>query len=140
MITFNNIKSAVMAAIQAAYPGVRVDDEDSTVPFAAGDICVRMLPGIQSHLMGRRYKLTASFDILYFGTAAAASHDMAQSLYAVLEAIELPGGRSRGTAMSYEIVDQVLHFLVSYDIQVMKEQEPQIKMRTLTQEVKESDG
>ncbi len=57
---------------------------------------------------------------------------MADTLFMALEYITVDGGRKlRGTEMRYRITDNVLHFLVSYNMHVLKGVEKEPAMQTL---------
>ncbi|WP_313132639.1 phage tail terminator family protein [Anaerocolumna sp.] len=78
---------------------------------------VKLLRASQKQVLNNRYYLEHSFDVHYFpGTADknAEMHDAASKL-AGLEYITSGDSLKRGTRMSYEIVDGVLHYFVQYN-------------------------
>lgn len=84
-----------------------------------------------------RYLRRNSFDIQYFPKEGCNKkselYEVAEQLLLSLEYIFVLDNLCRGTKMSPEIVDDVLHFFVSYDMFVKKDSgEPQIHMNELT--------
>lgn len=87
-------------------------------------------------VVGRRYYQTHSFDIHYYPPpqkCAQPMNEAADILPLVLEYIEVGGDRIRGTKMSAEIQDGILHFFVSYDVFVLKPNQRPETMLTYTQ-------
>lgn len=91
-----------------------------------------------SPLVGRRYLSTNPFDIRFIPPDGGRNTEMfsvAAELLEALEYITLPDGDMlRGTGMSYEVVDGVLHFFVSYNLTLIKPVE-KIPMETLDVEM-----
>ena len=76
--------------------------------------------------LGRRYFRSNQFCIQYFPETEnvnAECHATAERMFSCLEYITVSGDLTRGTAMRYEIVDDVLNFFVNYDCFVYKMQE-----------------
>lgn len=73
--------------------------------------------------MGQRYFRQNKFSIQYFpGTEEKQRecNDTAERMLWCLECINTNDGPIRGTNMNYEVIDQVLHFFVNYDMFVYK--------------------
>lgn len=74
--------------------------------------------------LGARYRMRNPFDILYFPAVDgdnAELHRVAGRLFDVLALVALEGGAlARGTEMSYEVADGVLHFFVTYSLSLIK--------------------
>ncbi len=85
-------------------------------------------------LAGRRYMSRNPFDVQYHppdGRDNAEILRTAEELLRCLEFITLPDGSLlRGTGMNYEVVDNVLHFFVSYNLPMIKPAE-EMPMETL---------
>lgn len=77
-----------------------------------------LLQAQQSRIIGNRFILSASFDVHYFPSTKAKNKEMqevAQRLYPVLQRITLlDGDMLNGFEMNWEMVEDVLHFFVSY--------------------------
>lgn len=75
------------------------------------------------------------FDIHYFPKDELKSrtemHSVVESLFLSLEYINVLDNLCRGTKMSYEIIDGVLHFFVTYDMFVIKDVIKESSMETL---------
>lgn len=89
-------------------------------------------------LLGRRCLKRNSFDIQYFPTESRKHDEMyqvAEQLIEHLEFIALPNGDLLHAAnISYEVIDGVLHFFVTYSLPSLKTAE-QIYMEALETEV-----
>lgn len=77
-----------------------------------------LLEAQQSRIIGNRFMLNASFDVHYFPSTKAKNKEMqeaAQRLYGVLQRITLlDGDMLNGFDLKWEMVEDVLHFFVSY--------------------------
>lgn len=83
-----------------------------------GSFAIVCLNPTNSRFMGDRYFRTNQFCIHYFpktNEPNAECHEILEDLYDVLELIEVDGDLVRGTNMTSEMEDGVLHFFVNYD-------------------------
>lgn len=89
-------------------------------------------------MIGRRSIWRHPFDIQYFPTDPSNNAEMftvAETMVGALEFITLPGGDLlHGTSVNYEIVDNVLHFFMSYNLPMIRPTE-ETYMETLETEV-----
>lgn len=79
-----------------------------------------------NQVLGKRYFRKNQFCIHYFPSSdekRSECHTVAERLMDVLEIIEVNGDQCRGTDMEYQVVDNVLSFMVNYDMYVYKELE-----------------
>lgn len=84
-------------------------------------------------LVGNRYERQYPFDIHYFPKNEDSNNEInevTERLFAALEYIEVDG-LARGTNVNAEIVDDVLHFFVDFNMIVRKEVEPVETMGSL---------
>ena len=89
-------------------------------------------PTIEQFL-GSRYFRQNQFCIHYFPASSdkrTECYSVMEKLMNALEIIEVEGEKSRGTNMHAEIVDEMLHFFVNYDLFVYKQKEPVSPMET----------
>lgn len=94
-------------------------------------------PNIEQ-VLGKRYFRQNQFCIHYFPSSdekAYECHDIAEKLMDVLELITVDGDLCRGTDMGYQVIDDVLSFMVNYDMFIYKELESKTMMETVKQEV-----
>lgn len=81
-------------------------------------------PG-NSKLVGNRYKRDYPFDIHYFpkdtDNTNNECNEVAERLSDTFEYITVDGSLVRGTKMDWEIVDDVLHFFVNFNMVVKKD-------------------
>lgn len=97
---------------------------------------ITCLQGAQNQLVGNLYERKQPFDILYYHRSkdsASEINDVISSMQMEMEYIIAGGSMLRGTNISYEVVDDVLHFFVNYDLRVRKEIIPDEYMGNLTQ-------
>ena len=96
-----------------------------------------------SPLLGSRGIWRNPFDIHYFPKRAGSNaelFDVAEKLIYALEFIPMPDGLPlRGTGMSYDIIDGVLHFYVNFNMIVNQPREEN-PMETLTTNVGTKKG
>lgn len=108
---------------------------------------IELIEASQEQELAERYARQHHFDIHFFQdengevSDAAALRELADALYMALEYITLDDGRKlRGTDMESRVTDNVLHFLVHYDVFVFKVRETVPYMETLTTEGRIKNG
>jgi len=136
IVTINDVRHAVMAALNRQFPTIKIYGEEIVQGFEAPAFFVKLLSAVQTQELGPRYMRMHSFDVHYFplDDKNEDAHDMAEKLYEVLEVIEYNGVQYRGTNMNHEIVDRVLHFFVDYNVHVRRVVPDVPKMQTMEQE------
>ena len=92
-------------------------------------------------LAGNRYERKYPFDIHYFPKSEDSNNEInevTERLFTALEYISIDSGLIRGTSMNAEIVDNVLHFFINFNIIVKKEipKDPYMEELELMEEVK----
>lgn len=89
--------------------------------------------------LGKRYFRKNQFCIHYFpennSKANEECHAIASRLFLCLEQLAVKNDLVRGTQMSYEIIDGVLHFFVNYDMFVYKQSNVLPTMEEMEEEV-----
>lgn len=87
-------------------------------------------------LVGNRYERKYPFDIHYFpkdeDNYNNEINEVIERLFTALEYITVDNNLVRGTNMNAEIVDNVLHFFINFNMIVKKEIEPMETMGSLT--------
>lgn len=137
-ISTNMVQDGITLALRSAWPQSQIGVgaiEQGLMPPA---FIVCLLTAGQMARLGERFRRRLRFTVAYFPeaeTEPAVSDEccaVADRLYTVLEFIELSGGdKLRGTDMSFEMTDGVLHFFVSYNHFVRHKKE-----KTLMEELK----
>lgn len=88
---------------------------------------IELVSSSRRQIIGNRYKAENSFDIHFFTSADELKKDfrcVADILFDELEYIQLSNDDLlRGINMHYEIVDDVLHFFVDYNLILQKNME-----------------
>ena len=138
MTHINRIIEGLGAKLHAltGYP-VYVDFKKNHVQFPC--FRLKLLEQSSAHVLGDRYMQEHHFDIWYILNDAdevtdsrKEIHEMAEALFIALEYITLEDGTQvRGEEMSYRVTDGILHFLVAYNVFVLKERPNAEKMKTL---------
>ena len=92
-------------------------------------------------LVGNRYERKYPFDIHFFPSTELVDgvstinnqiNEVTERLFTALEYITVDNSLVRGTSMNVEIVDNVLHFFINFNMIVKKETEPIDTMGSLT--------
>lgn len=92
-------------------------------------------------LVGNRYERKYPFDIHFFPSTELVDgvstinnqiNEVTERLFTALEYITVDNSLVRGTSMNVEIVDNVLHFFINFNMIVKKETEPIETMGSLT--------
>lgn len=126
------IIDALTLKLRTEYPDAVIDNEEAPQGIRPGAILVNLTNAGQSQLNPHRFYRTPQFDVLYFSdNSNAECAAVADNLCTVLDTITTPGGDIlHGSGMTWSIEDFVLHFLVSYNHNVIRPNE-QITMETL---------
>lgn len=140
IVTVNDVRDGVIAALDSLYPDVNIHDEEIEQGLVEPRFFVKLLTGGHAQVLGRRYKRSHAFDVHYFSKTNEDRHAVAEKLYKGLEHIPVAAGTVRGIRMQHEIIDGVLHFFVDYDFHVMRQKDPETKMQTLEQEASFQSG
>lgn len=97
----------------------------------------------QKQKLGNRYELLQSFEIRYIPLNAKEytleCANIMPKLFATLEYITIDGDLTRGTNMSAQIQDGMLHFFVDFNLFVLKVQE-RFNMETMQSDVLLKEG
>ena len=118
MIT--DIINGIAIKLKQAHPNTTIYRE--SVPQGLKEPCFIILPlePTQEAKLPNRYWRTYPFDIHFFPKSTdapkAEMYAMAEALFFELEHIFCCENVVRGAKMRYEIVDNVLHFFVNYDM------------------------
>ena len=95
---------------------------------------IKCLDVNQNQVIGSRYFRSQPFDIHYFPKTEEDSEllETVEKLFDTIEYIALEDGDLlHGSKMNGEVVDDVLHFFVNYDLHVLKEKVKDEPMGTL---------
>jgi len=140
----NDIITGIAKALDTAFgPDYRVHKNDVKQGLTEPCFFIAVLKPGQTPLLGDRAIWHSPFDIHYFPKGPATNaelYDAATKLMYCLRYITLPDGDMlRGMSISYEAVDGVLHFFVTYCMVVNIPRELPA-METLTTDMKTKKG
>lgn len=132
-VTINDVRYAVHAALDAAFPDVEIMGEEIKQGLNPPCFFVRFLQPAHDQELGRRYIRYHPIVVRYYAVdrANAAMYDMAEQLTSVLQQITVAGRPVRGISMRFEIVDEILHFFVEYNFHVWAPKPDEAAMETL---------
>ena len=131
-ISTNIILDGITLALRSAFPCSHIESNAVKQGLRQPAFIVLLVNAEVADYPVQRKKRLPRFDVLYFPKAGREDcYGVADTLTEVLEVIDLPGGdKLRGTDMSFQVTDGVLHFLVSYNHFTYKTAE-EVKMGTL---------
>jgi len=132
-VTFNDVRYAVHAALDAAFPDIPIHDEEIPQELKPPCFFVRLLELEHTQELGRRFLRYHPFVVRYFAQdrSNTAVYEMAERLTEALQQIQVAGRSVRGTGMRFEILDEVLHFFVEYNFHVWATKPDNPAMQTL---------
>lgn len=115
----NEIVKGISMKLNATFgDGYKIYQNDVKQGLEEPCFFIQILKPQLSPLLGRRFMVQNPFDVLYFPADPgnnAELIDVAEKLMGCLDFITLPNGDLlHGTGISYEIVDDTLHFFISY--------------------------
>lgn len=122
----DDIKSAISIKLNQIY-GDNYEIYTKDVKQGLNPPCffIKILNSSRRQLIGNRYYLEISVNVHYFPSVRGNNDELDEvgsSLFNDLEYITMVNGdQIRGTNMSYEKVDRVLHFFVTYGLYVKKD-------------------
>lgn len=113
-ISTNIILDGITLALRSAFPGSHIESNAVKQGLRQPAFIVLLVNAEVTDYPAQRKKRLPRFDVLYFPKAGREDcYGVADTLTEVLEVIDLPGGdKLRGTDMSFQVTDGVLHFLV----------------------------
>lgn len=131
----NDIINGIAVKLKQTYPNVTIYTESVHQDMKEPCFFILPLEPTQSAKLPNRYWRTYQFDVHYFPKSELQPkkemYSVAESLFFNLEYIFCFEKLVRGAKMRFEIVDNVLHFFVNYDMFVKQRVEPTELMRTL---------
>lgn len=122
----NDIKDAISIKLNQVY-GDAYESYSKDVKQGLQEPCffIKLLSASKKQVIGNRYYLEVSVDVHYFPAVKGDNDELDKvgtSLFDDLEYITMVNGdQIRGTNMSYEKVDGVLHFFATYGLYVKKD-------------------
>ncbi|MBB6733189.1 phage tail terminator family protein [Cohnella zeiphila] len=124
-VTVTDVRHAVSATLAAIDPAVPVygEEVEATRPY----FLAKLHRVWQTRMTGRRYVRSYKFDVQYFPSTAepyGESHAVADKLYEALELIPIGSGKMRGARMRHVIIEGILHFFFTIEVEMFKQIAP----------------
>lgn len=137
-ISFNSIRDGVSLALHAAFPDRQIHGGVVEQGLTAGDFNVVMTAAGHRQEVGRRYRRTATVDVIYCPQKDNAECcGVADQLTWLLECVTTPEGDAvHATGCTWSVTDGMLHMLLTYDYFVYRPCE-EVMMETLKIEQEE---
>lgn len=137
-MTIDEVKASLVKRLDELDSQIPVHTEQIKQGFKEPAFFVLLLNSAQDREVDRRYRRALLFDVHYFPSKGskpnAECHSMADRLYEALEYVSTPSGLVRGSRMRHEVVGGVLHFFISFDLQLLRQKAVEPKMQTIDQE------
>ncbi|WP_376774371.1 phage tail terminator family protein [Paenibacillus eucommiae] len=137
----NDVKNGMIQRLDEIEPSIPVYEESSEQGFTGPAFFVSLLSSEQTREAERRYLRSLLFDVQYYPAGPAKKAEcssMADRLYEGLENIEAGTGSGTGLCealtMRHEVVNDVLHFFISFGIHLIKAGPDETKMNQMVQE------
>lgn len=128
------IINAITLKLREAYPDAArvIDDDNAPQCIKPGAFLVNLISAGQTQTNPHRFHRSPQFDVLYFSKDSNTECSaVADDLCLILDTVTTPGGDIlHGSGMTWSIEDFVLHFIVSYNHNVIRPHE-QITMENL---------
>lgn len=122
----NDIKDAISIRLNQVF-GYEIYSKDVQQGLQEPCFFIKVLSPSRKQMIGNRYYLEVSFDVHYFPSLQGDNDELDEvgsSLFNDLEYITMVNGdQLRGTKMSYEKFNGVLHFFVTYGVFLVKTEE-----------------
>ena len=133
----NDIVEGIAFRLGELFPDVEVHRDEIAQGFDAPCFFIKTLRTVQAAKLDNRYFRRHSFDVHYFprreSGASADVQEIATALLMGLEYVLAGDSLIRASRTEYEVHDGVLHFMVDYDVFILREREKLPYMETLTQ-------
>lgn len=135
-VTINDVRYAVNDALELAFPDIPVTSEEIREVIDSPYFYVRLLEPTLTQELGRRYRRILPFVIRYAGSDPSSDelYEMGEKLTTALKWIKVAEAQYLGQGMSFQIVDEVLHFFVTFSMLGYDQQPHDTKMQRLEQE------
>lgn len=135
----NEIIKGISMALNTAFgDGYEIYQNDVRQGLKEPCFLIAVLQPKITPMLGRRSIWRHPFDIQYFPTDPSNNAEMftvAETMIEALNFITLPGGDLlHGTSVNYEVVDNVLHFFVNFNLPMIRPAD-ETMMETLETEV-----
>ena len=135
-MTTNVIAQAIAAALKSF--GHEVNVSEIKQGFVDKSFFINLVETQYTRMIRNKYTGIFSFDVIYFTRSKPDAYDMADQLMIVLDNISTADGSIKGSKISYNYVDDALHFLVSYNVSLYKpiDTDPYMKTDALSTNTK----
>lgn len=124
MVSINDIRIAIQQALDNAYPNIEIYSEKIEQDFEEPCFFIKTINSSQENQMWDSQKREIFFDIHYFSDKEEDINkdclEMADSLYKMLELIDIEGKKFRASKMNHAIEDDILHFKLKFSYKILR--------------------
>lgn len=127
----NKIINGICLALTSKFGDSEVYTEAVKQGLEDGSFIIECLNPTNVRYLGQRYYRTNQFCIHYFPKTdepKSECNEILEQLYEALEIIEVDDGLVRGTDMSSQMDDNVLHFFVNYNLFMIRKNTDEVSM------------
>lgn len=132
-----DIETGISQKLHAMFgTGYTIMLDEQKQGFKAPGFWIVQLASAHELVVSKRYRRRYNFDVHYFPQArfpVTEINEVTDALLMGLEYITAGGRLIRGSNISYEVQENVLHFFITYDLFVTTEKETIPLMETLVQ-------
>ena len=137
----NRIYTAIAKKLEELFDEPLIFFDQLPQTFSGPCFWVRLLKTEQNQLLYNRYKVTLDFDIMMYPSNDEEFIEELNSvgtelLHGIEYIVTEDGNYLRGTNISYEVQDGVLHFFISYILFTVVPYDRGVKMNKLIQQYK----
>ena len=137
----NQIYTAIAKKLEELFDEPLIFFDQLPQTFSGPCFWVRLLKTEQNQLLYNRYKVTLDFDIMMYPSNDEEFIEELNSvgtelLHGIEYIVTEDGNYLRGTNISYEVQDGVLHFFISYILFTIVPYDRGVKMNKLIQQYK----
>lgn len=137
----NRIYTAIAKKLEELFDEPLIFFDQLPQTFSGPCFWVRLLKTEQNQLLYNRYKVTLDFDIMMYPSNDEEFIEELNSvgmelLHGIEYIVTEDGNYLRGTNISYEVQDGVLHFFISYILFTIVPYDRGVKMNKLIQQYK----
>ncbi|WP_101772331.1 phage tail terminator family protein [Peptostreptococcus faecalis] len=133
----DKIINAVSIQIDSYFEDISIYADENKQDFDEPCFFISLIHSMKNRMLGGRQERSYPLDIKYFDEKASISelNEIGDYLYEALDLLDVEGKLIRGIDMEYKIVDNVLHFFVTYPAVLEYEKEKVDKMESLEHEI-----
>lgn len=132
-ITINDVRFALHQALSAAFPPISITSVETSPSLNAPYFLVHLLEFTQVQEYGRRYRRSFPFVIRYVTAEESvdAQYEKAEQVVEAIKVITIEGCKLTGQQIRIEMIEENLHFFITYEMLVREQELESEKMQQI---------